>query len=81
MDLFIDAYEATQHANGAVTTLITFEVLVARAILAAVGTGAHTATASTTGPTLANYNHVIELLQKNGYTISQSGTTLTVNWP
>lgn len=66
-------------ATGA-STQTALVILAVRAIAAACGTSAVTASISISGASSVDLQYLLEVLHTSGYTTSISSTTLTINW-
>lgn len=77
-------YPGAQQArmlSGAVSSPETvIQALVAGAIRTAVAAGLFTCTASMASKTTQDVQNQMRILKAQGYTVSLSGTTLTVSW-
>jgi hypothetical protein len=73
----VGAHEASSHVTVTQTELM---VDVASAILDAIGSGLFTASVNVTTDTSADVQYVTALLNQGGYTCSNDGTNLVINW-
>lgn len=73
----VAAHEASTDHAGTQTTLMS---LAAADIAAATSAGNYTCTVSVSEQTSNDIQYLMEALHGLGYTISLSGTTLTVSW-
>jgi hypothetical protein len=71
------AKNASSTGTSAETTLV---ILVVRAIAAACGNGAYTASVSVSGASSAILQYVLENLHTAGYQTAIATTTLTITW-
>ncbi len=73
----VGAHEASSHSTDTQTELM---VDVATAIMTAIGGGLFTAAVDVTGDLSVDVQYVTALLNQAGYTCSNDGTNLNVNW-
>jgi len=73
----VGAHDTSLHIAGTQHALC---ALVATAILAAISSGAFTATVSMSGQTSQNVQYVVALLNQGSYQASVTGTNLIINW-
>jgi len=71
------AKDASSTGATAQTTLV---ILAVRAIAAACGTSAYTASISVAGATSMNLQYLLEVLHTSGYFTQVVSTTLTITW-
>jgi hypothetical protein len=71
------AKDASSTGTSAQTALV---ILAVRAIAAACGTNAYTASISVSGASSTDLQYLLEVLHTSGYITSISGTTLTITW-
>ena len=71
------AKDASSTGSSTQTTLV---VLVVRAIAAACGTSAYTASVSISGATSVDLQYILEVLHTCGYSTQITGTTLVISW-
>ena len=71
------AKDASSTGSSTQTALV---VLAVRAIAAACGNSAYTASISVSGASSVDLQYLLEVLHTSGYTTSISSTTLTISW-
>lgn len=76
----LSSARAAKDASAAVTAQTALIILADRAIAAACGTGAYTASVSVSGASSTNLQFLLEVLHTSGYFTNISGTTLTITW-
>ena len=78
--LISSARAAKDASSTGTSTQTALVILAVRAIAAACGTQAVTASISISGASSIDLQYLLEVLHTSGYTTSISSTTLTINW-
>lgn len=76
----LSSARAAKDASANVNAQTALIILADRAIAAACGTGAYTASISVSGASSTNLQFLLEVLHTSGYFTNISSTTLTITW-